>query len=347
MDFGKALQGIGMGMSGQGAQWAKIQQDERLMQQQQQEQEKARQQQIIEQRRKAMAEDARIGRMHLERGNLDAFNQLAQNRIGLIEGAGADPSDTIMLMERVNAGDVDGAIKDLKALEYEAVVRGYLPEVKAPEPDKRLLEIQKETRNDLRKSFSKISDEVKAIKTNYGKIEALSKEVSKDNRTAVAQLMTALVKLGDPGSIVNTAEMENALNSQNPVAYLASKGVDSSIIDNIMQKIDPLNPGNVNIGDVKATARALVASNVPDLMSRYDMELKRGKENLSEDGYKSIYSDVLDKRVKSLNELLPKEDEGPVLVHPQYGEIMEDDIRQTMRDNNMTRAQVLQKLGVK
>lgn len=346
MDIGKALQGIGMGMSGQGAQWAKIQQQEQLMQQQQQEQEKARQQQIIEQRRKAMAEDARIGRMHLERGNLNAFNQLAQNRIKLIEGAGVDASDTIGLMQKAQT-DPEGAINDLKALEYEAVVRGYLPEIKAPEPDKRLLEIQKETRGDLRKSFSKISDEVKAIKTNYGKIEALSKEVSKDNRTAVAQLMTALVKLGDPGSIVNTSEMENALNATNPVAYLASKGVDSSLIDTIMQKIDPLNPGNVNINDVKATARALVSSNVPDLLSRYDMELKRGKENLSEDGYKSIYSDVLDKRVKSLNELLPKEDEGPVLVHPQYGEIMEDDIRQTMRDNNMTRAQVLQKLGVK
>jgi hypothetical protein len=338
MDIGKALQGMGAGFSGRGAEWA-------LMQQQEQAAAEKRKQEDILRRQQAMAQDARIGLHHLQNNNLGAFEKLATNRIELIKQQGENPSDTAALLERVKSGDVAGAIGDLQALEFEAVQRGLLPEQKPeyltnaqvsdtgqaykmvngkpvavdvegyqakPKEDKNGDEIRKETRSELRQNLKAISSEVGVIKSNYKKIEELSKEVSKDNRTAVAALMTALVKLGDPGSIVNTSEMENALNSQNPLAYFAEKGinVDAKAFDTVMQKIDPLSPGNIDVNNVKATARALVAANVPDLLSRYDTEYKRGQGNLTEAGFKAIFMDGLDSRVKSLSELLPK-DEPP------------------------------------
>lgn len=379
MDIGKALQGMGAGFSGRGAEWAALQQQEQA------DAEKRRQEDIVR-RQQAMAQDARIGLHHLQNNNLGAFEKLANNRIELIKQQGENPSDTMAILDLAKR-DPAAAIRELQSLDFEAVQRGLLPEQKPeyltnaqvsetgqavkmvngkpvavdiedyrakPKEDKNADEIRKETRSELRQNLKAISNEVGVIKSNYKKIEELSKEVSKDNRTAVAALMTALVKLGDPGSIVNTSEMENALNSQNPLAYFAEKGikVDAGAFDTIMQKIDPLSPGNIDVNNVKATARALVAANVPDLLSRYDTEYKRGQGNLTEAGFKAIFMEGLDSRVKSLSELLPVEDpkqvsgdaDSIIISHPQYGDITEADIQLTMKETGMSREDIFKTL---
>lgn len=303
------LLGAAAHLQGQGVPYEQAQQ---MMAERRQKEELAKLQALDEQRKKALFSDNRLALGYLKNGDVESVKKLGANRIDNIRRLGGDPVHTEQLLQRIESGEpAESLISDMQTLDDQAVAYGYLEAPVQAEPDDLTLDIQKETRAEIRKNFGKISEEVKAIKTNYGKIESLSKQVSKNNRTAVAQLMTALVKLGDPGSIVNTAEMENALNAQNPVAYLADKGVDSSIINTIMQKIDPLNPGNVNVDEVKATARALVSSNVPDLMSRYQMEVKRGEQNLSGRGFQSVYSEGLDQRVKSLNDLLPKEEPKP------------------------------------
>ena len=132
-------------------------------------------------------------------------------------------------------------------------------------------DIRKEVRGEARKGRNAISKEMAVTRENFNKLQNLSGQVKKGNRSAVAQSLIALVKLGDPSSIVKESEMVAALNNQSPVAaltdMLASKGIDGGVINSVAAKIDPLNPNNINMNDVLSTAQSMVNANVPSLQT--------------------------------------------------------------------------------
>lgn len=174
-----------------------------------------------------------------------------------------------------------------------------------------LLNIQKETRGEIRGVVGDLSKEASVLNTNYEKLQNLTDEMRKGNRAAVSQGLVALVKLGDPTSVVREAEMEAALNKQNPVAAITSllteKGTNSSVIGSIIQKIDPLNPANINVDDLLSTANAMLAPNIQSIQSRYGEAKLRADENLTPEGIKSIFTGGIDTRVAGLGALVPKQ----------------------------------------
>ena len=168
-----------------------------------------------------------------------------------------------------------------------------VPIKKPVDGDPNTLEIQKETRNELRSGLTDIKKQAGDMYTNYSKLENLGEEMRKGNRSAVAQGLVALVKLGDPGSVVKEEELKMALGAQSPVAAvvdaLRGAGVDGGVITAIQQSLDPLNPGTVNVDQIIATADAMMLPNIENILGAYDVANQRGTELLSEQGYNSIF----------------------------------------------------------
>lgn len=173
--------------------------------------------------------------------------------------------------------------------------------------NKNLFDIRKETRSSIGQEMKGIKSDASSIKANFDKIKNLTAEVQKGNRISVSQALVSLVKLGDPGSIVNESEMKSALNAPNPIAamsgMLAGKGVSDDITRSIVSKIDPLNPENVKINDLLGTANALVQSNVPALQERFAAERERAQVNLTEQGINSLFDQRTIDNISALSNL--------------------------------------------
>jgi len=171
-------------------------------------------------------------------------------------------------------------------------------------------EIRKETRGEIRKQLGSIYKEVNVVRTNYEKLQNLAAEIKKGNRQAVPQALVALVKLGDPGSIVSTNEMMGALNGKTPVAavfdLLTKKGVDSELAESIAGKIDPLNPNNIGIDFLLDTGRAIVSAFIPTIQDRFASADELADENLTPAGKKSLFSKRLRSSVSTLSDLIPE-----------------------------------------
>lgn len=155
-------------------------------------------------------------------------------------------------------------------------------------------EYLKELRAELRKEVTTLSSDANTLKTNFGKLKNLAEEMrGGKNRSAVAQGLVALVKLGDPGSVVREEELKQALGAQNPIAavsdVLRGSGTDSGVVNSIVQSIDPLNPAAVNVDQILATAEAMLRPNIEAITGAYSTATERGQTQLTEGGFKSIF----------------------------------------------------------
>lgn len=173
---------------------------------------------------------------------------------------------------------------------------------------KNILKIREETRGQIRKDVSGIAKEMDVVKTNWGKLKNLTAEIDKGNRNAVPQALVALVKLGDPGSIVSQNEMIAALNQKDPVAAVAglltSKGVNNDVTSSIVAKLDPLDPTNVTTSDILSTGNAMVSAFVPNLQRRLSTSEELAQQNLSSEGINSLFTQSLRDDVAELSNLL-------------------------------------------
>ena len=144
-----------------------------------------------------------------------------------------------------------------------------------------------ELRKELRTETGTLQKQAGVLKSNFEKLQNLTSEINNGNRSAVAQALVSLVKLGDPTSVVKDSEMEAALNAENPLAALSSalQGTDpetSGIITSLVRKIDPLSPETVNTDELLATANAMLTPNVNTIVGAYDTAKSRAGEQLTE-----------------------------------------------------------------
>lgn len=271
--------------------------------------------------------------------------------------AGANPDQVPFLLKGMAAQDPQNPVlqQTVQGLESgaftpadvqqeaEKMVIGYMakdPSFETPRMKREreaTAKVQEETRGELRSSVAKLETNAGIMKSNFSKIENLAKEVKAGNRSATAQLMVALVKTGDPGVMVAPAEMEAALNTRNPLAYLAEKGItiDRGMFDSLMSKIDPLNPKNVNVDDVISTATALMAGNAPTMIDEYNRLKERG-QSTDKAGYQSIFSEGRDKLFGSLSSIGQRK--------PAAQQSKAELIRSKLRDAGLTDAQIDERL---
>jgi len=173
--------------------------------------------------------------------------------------------------------------------------------------NKNALKITEEARKDYRTRVNNIGSEAGVIATNFNKLTNLVVEIKKGNRSAVAQGMIALVKIGDPGSIVKESEMIAALNKTDPVAAVTklflAQGVGDDVARSVIDKIDPLDPFNINTEELLATANAMINANIPSLQGRFQEVSDLAKDNLTDAGYKTIFNKGIVDRIAGLTTL--------------------------------------------
>lgn len=72
------------------------------------------------------ARDAMTIKPFIESGDIERANQMLDDRISKIRGRNGDPSDTIALRETLNAGDIDGALREVNAPISAATQFGFI-----------------------------------------------------------------------------------------------------------------------------------------------------------------------------------------------------------------------------
>lgn len=193
-------------------------------------------------------------------------------------------------------------------------------------------DIRKETRSSIGKDLSKIKSDATVYTQNWGKLNNLTKQIKKGNRQAVAPALVSLVKLGDPGSVVSIPEMQGVLNEESPITALLGLGVKNDVAQSLAQKLDLLNPENIDTESLLAAGRAQLGGNIPALQASYNESRLRADENLSPSGVKSLFSKDLDKIVSGLSDLLPSKDAvlappaaiQALIDNPQYAQQFKD-----------------------
>jgi len=204
-------------------------------------------------------------------------------------------------------------------------------------------EFIKELRGELRKDVGKLQTEATTLKTNFGKLQGLADEMRKGNRSAVAQGLVSLVKLGDPGSVVREEELKQALGAQKPAAAVADvlrgKGVGDGIINSVVQSLDPLNPAAVNVDQVLATAQAMLRPNIESITGAYNTARGRAAEQLTEGGVRSIFSKGRDELFSEVGALSFGAGEQPMTEAREEQEVEQAPVRQTFYNNTTGEAQ--------
>lgn len=254
-------------------------------------------------------------------GSIQAANTMAQT-VGPVEATQflLEARDRQAMLDRASGVEpetspfdsiLEGAQQDPEQLkEALSLMTDALIEQGAiadPKATKSVAENRKEIRASVRKQVSSIRKEEGILTTNFKKIRELGDEIDKSNRSAVSQALVALVKLGDPTSVVRPSEAAAALNNPSILAALfTDAGTDQSIVDAAIRAIDPLNPGVLRKGDIIATADALVLASVPSIQSRFG-DAKTEGENLLKSTFKTIFSGRLEKRVNALSDLVKRE----------------------------------------
>ena len=94
-------------------------------------------------RQDAMISDNRAVLQHLNAGNGDRALEILDDRLGLLDKLGADPSDTNALKKLITDGNMEGAIQESTFLDNAAVANGRLKAMPtAPKPKQQIVDGQ-------------------------------------------------------------------------------------------------------------------------------------------------------------------------------------------------------------
>lgn len=266
------------------------------------------------QRLQSMMGDIQVAATIFESAGPEAAAKFAAEKASLLSGRDIRPTQYLEMIQGLTSDDpalVQEAGASLITLRDAFQAQGLLP---APAVAKTVAETRKEVRGDLRRQLKEIGSQTSAIQTNFNKIKGLAGEISKGNRNASAAALIALVKLGDPTSVVRQNEMVASLNNPNPVAaviaFLQGEGISEDVSKAVVAAIDPLAPGVIDVNDLLATANTLVGANVPVIQASYAESVEQGEENLSTRGFKSVFTRRLKERVGNLSSLLTSDGVG-------------------------------------
>jgi len=115
-----ALQGFGAGVQGQGPYF------QHMLNQQEQ--------QLSEGRKMALVQDAYTVQQHLQSGNIPVARATLINRLKAIEKLGGNPSDTMGVLQKVESGDIPGALQDVSTVVNFAQANGMLKLPQSAQP---------------------------------------------------------------------------------------------------------------------------------------------------------------------------------------------------------------------
>lgn len=247
-------------------------------------------------------------------------------RIGMNEGF-TSPAFNQAMAEGLQTANSMGVYTEQQKLQ-----RAAQAQMQAQEASE-LGQIRKEVRGTLTSDIKDIKKNATVLTQNWDKLNNLTGEIQKGNRQAVAPALVSLVKLGDPSSVVSITEMKGVLNEQNPIAALLGLGVNSDVVKSLEQKLDLLNPENINVDDLLSAGRAQLGGNIPALKQGYEEAKARASDNLSVSGQKSLFSKKLDSIVGGLVGLMPEQEAAPVAEVDTTGWVQ-------MQDANGNRALV-------
>lgn len=290
----------------------------------------------------SLLRDAMYVQKFLEDDNPEKAKALLRDRIKNIKNLGDDPSDTMEILTMVEAGDLDGAHELLNFTLQRGQMEGLIPgeEFVQMTEDGRMVmknrfgevvvrgepgmskndrEILKELRGNIRTNVDKIDERATSVIDNYNKIQELSDQVDIGNRNAAMSLLVALTKLGDPNSAVLSKEAEAQLNNATTSAAIAQvllnySDLDKSVVDSLLVSVDPLNPKNIKVADVKATADALISSTIPTIQEDFAIQREMGDKELTSKGRSSIFGERRINKIARLSDLMrpkPKPEDPP------------------------------------
>lgn len=115
-----ALQGFGAGVQGQGPNF------QHMLNQQDQ--------QLSEGRKMAIIQDAYTVQQHLQSGNIPVARATLINRLQAIQKLGGDPSDTMGVLQKVESGDIPGALQEVSTVVNFAQANGLLKLPQSAQP---------------------------------------------------------------------------------------------------------------------------------------------------------------------------------------------------------------------
>lgn len=225
----------------------------------------------------------------------------------ILEARGLEtaPLDTLI---QSGIDQPDDFVEGLGLAKDALVEQGLLKPAGDDAQIKSIAENRKEIRKSVRGQIKGLRDEEGTITTNFRKIRRLGDEIDKGNRSAVSQALVALVKIGDPTSVVRPSEAAAALNNPSVLAALfTDAGTDQRITDAAIRAIDPLNPGVLNKDAILATADAMVLASVPGIQARFG-DAKEEGGGLTRNSFDSIFTGRLESRINALSNLVPKKE---------------------------------------
>lgn len=123
-----ALQGFGAGVQGQGPYF------QHMLNQQDQ--------QLSEGRKMAAIQDAYSVQQHLQAGNIPVARATLINRMQAIKKLGGDPSDTMGVLQKVESGDIPGALQDVSTVVSFAQANGLLKLPQSAQPKTQIVDGQ-------------------------------------------------------------------------------------------------------------------------------------------------------------------------------------------------------------
>lgn len=202
--------------------------------------------------------------------------------------------------------------------------------------------------NDLRRE--KLEQDIALQKAKVEKtqqetqIEAEATETSKAQATAMAKEARDLAR-----EIANDKGLGSATGSKMYVEYLPTTTSTSDLVNKAFRLQSMLTVDNLNLMTGVLTDKDIQF--LTAVSSGLDIDPEKRGIIGSEEVVRERLNDIANRIDEKLSGIDSESSDGPedeskvVMTSDQYGDITEADIQQTMKANNMTREQVIQRLG--
>jgi hypothetical protein len=234
-------------------------------------------------RQKALFEDVRNTSTRLKGGDIVGAVRVIDQRIGLIEESGGDPSDTIEIRNLINTGNIQGAMTLLETLEGVGVGGGFLSDPLDRQIKEAKLSSEKAKRE---KPLFAPSD----VEKNFNKITALRQQLSASEKSGRAiSIKAAQQELDDFQQVSGKFGLGAQEKSDIRVSEAANKELSKQAAIASKDAFDGLKTVRSSIGNMTDAIRALnkgaktgpIISKLPSFReSSIDLDNIRGKMGL-------------------------------------------------------------------